>query len=76
MPRLPNIPSYYHKHLVQRSLIKCHHSALKCEREGAAVLLEFTRHAAARLQVPYLLVQELSGIFFNVSLVQVGGEAH
>lgn len=24
----------------------------------------------------YLLIQELSGIFFNVSLIQVGGEAH
>lgn len=28
------------------------------------------------LQVLYLLIQELSGIFLNVSLIQVGGEAH
>ncbi len=27
-------------------------------------------------QVLYLLIQELPGIFLNVSLIQVGGEAH
>lgn len=32
--------------------------------------------AATTLKVLYLLIQELSGVFLNVSLVQVGGEAH
>lgn len=34
------------------------------------------RYTVATIQVTDLLVQELSGIFLNVSLVQVGGEAH
>lgn len=35
-----------------------------------------TVHKAISYQVLYLLIQELSGIFLNVSLIQVGGEAH